>query len=277
MSGPVRAIALALAVMLAAVAAPALAGLKATYVTELPKDTPKEIGDMRMVVYVDDTGRDRTDIVTNGKTMGSVIYRDGETYLIEHNPDGTVVVSRQSDLMTVMRETFLATLGKFKFPKEKVPATMYRIVDLGPESVNGRAGMRYGLVEEGVAKGVEPLFQSVVSTDPALAPLARIMARQMLASQQSIAGIFPESTNLFTMTAAILAKGAPLRMEKLMHLDSVETVDIDPKLFDLPGPVQTIDQIRARRKPIEPKPSDEPSIEAPAAEMSPPPPVSARP
>lgn len=269
MIGPVRAIVLAFAVVTAGIAAPARAGLKATYVADLPKDSPKALNDMRMIVYIDDAGHDRTDIVVNGKVTGSVVYRDGESYLIDRRADGTVIVSRQSDLTAVTAETFRALTDKWKLPKGAAPAMMYRLVDLGPATVNGRSGTRYGLIQTNAAKGVEPNFQYVISADPALAPLGRIMLRQVAASQQALAAALPGETNMFALMSGILSKGAPLRMERLMSLDTVETLNPDPTLFDLPGPVETIDQVRARIKPLELPPFDAPPGKAPPAKAAP--------
>ncbi len=270
MVGHLRGLALALAAGLAMLAPPAWAGLKATYVADLPKDMPKALNDMRMIIYVDDAGHERIDIVANGTPTGSLISRDGDTYMIQRGADGAVTVSRQTDVMLVSREQFLKVAERFKLrSSDKGPPMIYKLVDLGPATVAGRTGTRYGLTRTSPPRETNPIFQYVISTDPALAPLGRIMLRQLTVSAGVMDGVLPQGTNMVTLVAEILAKGAVLQMPGLIHLDTVETIDLDPKLFELPGPVETLDQVRARMKPLEMLPSDEAMDDMPSGKAPP--------
>lgn len=77
----------------------------------------------------------------------------------------------------------------------------------------------------------------VTSKDPALAPVGAIfleIGRQASALGE---GQFGPDSNFLALANALFASGAPLRVEKVMELRSVDGAAIDPKRFVLPGPV----------------------------------------
>ncbi len=223
---------------------PAFAGIRATYVSEFPKGSPGDPAmTITMTIAVDDAGNDRTDVKLNGELIGSVVYRDRDTYIVQRDSKGWVVM-RQADAMAAAREQMIDSLARMAVRPDALPRRIYNIVDLGSATVGGRIGERYGLRAIDDKQTGEPFFQFVISPDQALAPLGRIMMRQMSASGDAMAGLMP--SDLPDRMVELLSKGAMLSIGDMLSLDTVETADIPESTFDLPGPVLSLAQVRAR-------------------------------
>jgi hypothetical protein len=240
-----RTVGIGLAAFGAVMALPASADTKATYIGDRPAGAPATWKTLTTTIYIDDAGNDRTDTFIGGKLLGTVIFRNDVAYVVERGQDG-VVVMRQSDLIAASKGWLVGSCSDCqRFSSGGY--TSYSVLTLGPETVNGRRGTRYAL--RGPDERGEVFSEIVIADDAGLSNLGRVTLRQMASAQRSIGDVFPDRSDMTEKVGEILSKGAILRYGKSMRLDRVETGPIDPKLFDLPGPVLTLDQIRARLNP----------------------------
>ena len=224
-------------------AMPSEAGIRATYVGSTVKNGQSV--PIAMTFTVDDAGNDRIDTVYNGSLIGWLVHRDGDAWIIQKEKTGWVVM-RQADFAAVSNERDMAMAGK---SSDDGP---YDIVDLGPATVAARAGETYGLRKRGDTSPVERAHQFVISTDPALAPLARALAREAAEMPRRRTSAGDNNIGLVPRTVEILSRGGLLSRGDASKLDSVETVDVPATTFDLPGPVLSLDQVRARMAPPAP-------------------------
>lgn len=208
--------------LLALAPAQARADLTATYVTtDTHRSSTIEIaanGDFRTV---------------GGRSGREMIFRGGETYSIETKANG-IVVTRISDLFKVIAELNAAQAGVARMTVSAVPA----IARKGSVTIHGRLGDAYYAVEPGGRLSTHPLV--VISHDPALAPLGKVLVR-LLTLPQGGAGRSRDS-NVAALTA-VLESGAPI-LSPDGELRSVSFAPIPAEHFALPGPPQSLDAVR---------------------------------
>jgi hypothetical protein len=225
------------------IAAPARADVTARYTMGFASNVMPP-----MIVEVNDRGDAH---ITMGNQAAAIIL-NGDDYLIQADLHG-IYVARWEDLTALLGERFQAMGPHPEFrhgtdhpPTPAVPA----FVERGTETVAGRTGTVWSQRVAGVHGGPISGMDIVISSDPDLAPLARVFVRQfqtslnglrtMMGSTAAIPGSSSESM------LALLARGAPLRMGQIMRLESVDTRPIAPSEFVLPATPLTRAELAAR-------------------------------
>jgi len=198
-----------------------------------------------MTVEIADGGSVRYQMSV-GSTYGLVI--DAIDYFVQPGPNGPIV-QRVSDLMTAQKEQMAAFLPKDMVPDDFVGP---KLVPMGKVTINGREGRAYTYESQQVAKSPIPVV--VVSDDPRLAQLGRVMANQFAKSSAMMDGVFGRTPGMITEMEKILNSGAAISFAG-MELVSTNEAKIDGTRFNLPAPPETLDQIRARLKPPPPPPT----------------------
>ncbi|MBN8810485.1 MULTISPECIES: hypothetical protein [unclassified Sphingomonas] len=222
-----------LAVPLALAPLPALADMTARY----------GVDGKELVVEADEGGNSRVELA--GKF--AIVRRDGADYVVLYGKTGPKVFELQA-----MAALFKAMLPKAaEAAKEKVEFGL----EAGPASatVAGRTGSVWLMrMLAGPGKDRKRHIEIVTSADPQLAPIGRIVARAADLALDFMAGFIPESTQFGTTARGLLAKGTLLRIQPVdsgvpgkivFELRSVDTAAIDPKHFELPGPVASAEEV----------------------------------
>jgi hypothetical protein len=223
-------------------ASPAHADMTAIY------KSPSKTFDMTMTVEIADDGRVRYQMSV-GNTYGLVI--DDIDYFVQVDPQGPIV-QRVSDLMTVQKEAIAGFLDKVpQPPKNEGP----ELIEVGKVTIHGREGRAYIYTSQRGSKGAAPV--AVISDDPNLAPLGRVMANQFSKSMTMMGGMVGHAPSMATEMDKILHTGTAISFSG-MELTTVNDAKIDPKRFDLPAEPLTLDQIRQRMKPLPPPPTASP-------------------
>lgn len=258
---------LTVAAMAFIAAVPALADTTAVYKAKRHPIT--------MTVEIADDGNVRYQMST-GKTYGLVL--DGVDYLVTLEPSEPVV-DRAADIVAAQKEAIAAFDPAL--PSQDLSGGP-RLVPIGEVTINGRTGRAYGYKSD--ASDATALFTweindspdvaqlgeitteqvteiekeraitapvVVISDDPNLALLGKAMSKQFGTSLTLMRGLLGNVPDVFTEMDALLQTGAPLSYAG-MDLVSVNHAPIDPERFELPAPPQTVEQIRARLKPIPP-------------------------
>lgn len=213
-------------------ASPAAADITAVYKgSQMP---------MTMTVEIADDGRVRYQTSGNS-TYGLVI--DDVDYMIQAGTTGPIV-ERAADLMTVQKEMMAQFMPRMS-AQQKHAAMEF--VESGRTTINGRDGIGFRSKGSAAKDNLPP--DVVISEDPKLKPLGKVMAHQFSKSMAMMGDILGDGASPFASMEAVLKRGAPLRFAT-MELQTVNEAPIDPRRFSLPAPPQTIDQIRARLKPL---------------------------
>lgn len=238
---------LIIALAVAAAATPAAADVTAHYVAG-----PVANGVPLMTIEVNDRGDTR---VAMGN-RSAVLTVDGVTYLVQADLGG-VYVARQDDFLAVSIENARTMMGPDFHPPAHPsrPASAepepLRVVQGGTETVGGRTGTVWQLRDAHARPGVAG-FDFVVSTDPDLAPIGRLLADQNRASREGLRQLVGteaiDSTGFFSGIADIFSRGTVIRMGRIMRLDSVDTRPIPAADFVLPSPPLTREQLAARMR-----------------------------
>lgn len=226
-----------LALALIACAAPAMAGLRATY-------TDAE-GGRKLVIDVADSGDAR---IGEKASDDYGLLLGGHFYMVSRDEKGPTV-ARIEDVAAAMdrvmppvfKDIFTAAAGSGKPARLKMEAK-------GDRSVAGRSGklwLVYGLDEKDPAKPA----QFVISDDPALRPVGRAMEQFMNAAVVPAAVfIGPAAAEIVAETHEIFALGTPLDAGGRFRLESVESADVPAEALKLPGKLKTVDEIVAAMK-----------------------------
>ncbi len=207
------------AAILALLPLPALADVTARYST----------GKQALLVEIDDGGNTR--IGVEGK--GSILRREGVDYFVLVTPDGQVLVVELGDLVTLVRSAIAAK------PKESGEfPDKFLLESKGEAMVGERRGVLWNFGPAPKPDGTaEKMLEVVMSDDPALAPIAAVFRHSFEALLPLLGAAMPETSGFTRLAAELLAKGAPLRIEKEFALQSLVADEIDPKRFELPAPV----------------------------------------
>lgn len=234
-----------------------------------------------MTVEIADNGNVRYQMST-GRTYGLVL--NGVDYFITLEPSGPVV-DRAADLVIAQKEAMAAFAPAL--PQQDTSAGPH-LVPMGKVTVNGRTGQAFGYKPEETGATAIPTWEIndnpdvaqlgkittrqvteseveramaaavvVISDDPRLAQLGKAMSKQFGTSLMLMTGVIGTAPDMFTDMHKLLQSGAPLSFAG-MELESVNRAPIDPKRFELPAPPQTLDQIRARLRPLPPPPTAQP-------------------
>jgi hypothetical protein len=218
----------AAAILLMAFGSPALADMAANYVG------PNKALTMKI------------EIAANGDIRGTTsnpnsyfITRAGHGYMIQASFNGPAVM-RMEDISVVMAEQIKRLMPNMP-PGAEDQAPSFDLSKGGIVSIRGRKGTAYYMGKTTTRSPTEqPVI--VISTDPALAPLAVAMQHQFAMSIEAMSHMFGKASP-FAQIQAALKDGAPLVFTG-MELDSVNTDPIPASEFALPADPLPIDGVR---------------------------------
>jgi hypothetical protein len=218
----------ALALILVGFGSPALADMTADYVG------PNQALTMKIEVAANGDMRG-----TTSNPNSYFITRAGHGYMVQASFKGPAVM-RMEDISTVMAEQIKRLMPNLP-PEAADQAPSFDLTKGSIVSVRGRKGIAYYM---GKAITHSPSEQPVIviSTDPALTPLAVAMQHQFAMSIEAMGHMFGKSSPFAQMQAA-LKEGAPLVFTR-MELESVNTDPIPPSEFALPADPLTLDEVR---------------------------------
>lgn len=221
----------ALAAVLLLAPLPALADVTARYAA----------GPVELTIEADDGGDWRFHVP--GEC--TLIRRGGVDYIVLGRPDP--VVYKLDDFIAAADTAERLSAAPQGFARAKF------ILARGADAeVAGRKGVTWRFGPEAADLG-RPLA-IVTSKDPALAPIGGVFVMLQQRLTRLLLGALPSESNLPQMIAALVETGTPLRVDTLFELRSVDTQTIDPKVFDLPGPVADIAMPPAKTAPGKPRP-----------------------
>jgi hypothetical protein len=199
---------------------------------------PELEGGLGLVIEADARGHVRAE----GSGGLVLIIRDGVTYMVVGHEDHAV--ARIEDAAAVATEARARRPSSLVSPR---PPARYTVSAHGPQSVGQRAGIAYSLTASPPIPGAT-FNDIVISTDPALIPLghsfAQVVGAQTLLFEAAL-GVGDVDGDRAAMD--VLSRGLLLRMVGNYHLESLATDPIPASRFDLPGPLLTRDQLRARQ------------------------------
>lgn len=230
---------------------------------------------LEMTVEIANDGSARYQM-SMGRTYGLIL--GGVDYFVEVGADG-VLVDRLDDLITVQKEAMGELIPVHK--GVETPADS-KLVPIGTITINGRIGKAYGYMKgtghspavlinpdpgptmttrnptpsDVKAATATPVL--VISDDPELAPIGKVLADQFGKAIAALSGMMGSTPDVATQMQAILKTGAPLAFAGV-ELQSVNHARIDPKRFGLPGKPETLDQIRQRLRALPPPPTAAPA------------------
>jgi hypothetical protein len=191
-----------------------------------------------LVVEADDHGNVRAE--ANASLV--FLIRGGETYLVRETPTGPAV-ARLADALAIATESHAHPTGGIAL---HVRRQRFTVVPHGQERVGEWNGAAYRLETVPPATGGSARVM-VVSTDPALAPLALIMEEVMMVETrlfQAALGVAPDPEEDRQMHE-LLGRGLILRSSDYVHLDRLTRDPVPAERLALPGPILSRDQLRA--------------------------------
>lgn len=228
-------LAIVAAIAVLGTASPAAADVTVRY-------APGREGGQALVIEADDQGRVRAE----GGRGQLIIIRDGEIYMTPPTEED-VFAARLEDFFAVGAELFNRMLGE---GLRVTRPTGYGLNERGPEMVGAWRGTLYSIDPEGAADGPGSApegLELVVSSDPALAPATRATSQVFTALIRTFALAFGGApADLSAHAQDVLGRGAVLRLDRQFRLESVAEGPVAATRFDLPGPVLSRDQLRAR-------------------------------
>ena len=193
---------------------------------------PRALG-RSMIVEVADNGDARI-LMHDGETVA--IRRDGILYLVRRDAQGSFVLTFDEFARTEARLE-RESGAPIEFP-ELPPA---RVVECGTETVAGRRGVVLTLLGPDETE-CAPDFAFVMTSDPDLAPVGPLVAA--ISAGLGPEPIFPWADQL----REIFARGT-LIQNFMLRLERTSDARIAPDAFELPGPVLSGDEARARLGP----------------------------
>ncbi len=229
---------------------------------------------LSMTVEIADNGSVRYQM-SAGRTYGLVL--SDVDYFVTVDPKGPLV-DRVNDLVAAQKEAMAALMPTLRHDAK--PAGP-KLVPIGVTTINGRTGKAYGYrrgttpepgpslnpnlgtvtsrpATESEVKRASANPVVVISDDPDLAPLGKVMAHQFNKSVAMLSRMMGGAPGMIDEMQAILRTGAPLSFAGL-ELQSVNHAAIDPKRFELPAQPETLNQIRERLKPLPAPPTATPT------------------
>lgn len=228
--------------LLIAAALAALAGASPAAADVTVRYAPGREGGQSLVIEADDQGRVRAE----GGRGQLIIIRDGETYMSPPSEDGAFA-ARLEDFFAVGAEMFDRLVGE---GMRVTRPSGYTLNTRGPETVGQWQGVLYAIDPVGAAPSPDPDnrgLELVVSNDPALTAAGRASGQVFGALIRTFAMAFGGAAPGLTGHAQeVLGRGTVLRMDGQFRLESVGTGPVPASRFDLPGPVLSRDELRAR-------------------------------
>jgi hypothetical protein len=229
---PMRPLRLLLPLLLACVPLPAWADITAHYAS----------GKDRLTVEVDDGGDARVELAG----QFALIRRGGTDYIVSFK-DGATRVAELDPLLAVMKS---AIKGQ---ARGKTDGMQFSLVAAGQATVGARTGSLWRFGPDREANGAAGQHLAIVmSDDPALAPMAPLMRKLADIVLDLIGSSLPESSGFAESLNILLTKGVPLSIspagqkgDAALVLTDTNAAEIDPKRFELPGPVVTLDKFFA--------------------------------
>ena len=214
--------------------APAEADVTLRYVPDAP-------GTLGILIEADGQGRMRAEIAP-GQLF---IMRAGETFVVTPGAQGPNV-SRLDDFLAVGTET--AQAFEASHPVRNPPPQLhFRLVDRGPQTVGIWPGTRIAVEQIGPHASAQDT-EYVVSTDPALAEAGRMANWFFETEGRILVTILRFDRAEFTgVVRQLIARGTPLRVSGRFRLASIGADPVPASRFDLPGPVLSREQLRARQ------------------------------
>lgn len=211
-----------LAAILALLPLPALADVTARY------SAGKDV----LLVESDDAGNSRIGI--EGKF--GIIRRDGHDYAVMTMSTGETKVAELSGLLSLMST---AMAGKAKAAaQDDAPEMKFVLVTKGEAAVGTRKGAVWSFGPEvGLEGKAEKQLEFVMTGDPDLAPIGAIFGRTVETLLPLLNAVMPGTADFGPKAIELMAKGAALRIDKVIELQSIDTAEIDAKRFELPAPL----------------------------------------
>jgi TonB family protein len=195
-----------------------------------------------VIVQVNDAGQARI----NMGAQAAIIVRDGTAYMLMADLQGPYAI-RYDVLMSALDEATRTLLHREA--RQPLPTDPeYEAVELGAATEAGYAGTAWTIIQRGESGRPAP-FELVVSTDPVLAPVGRVLAR--LSANTSSGFAPPWSTpsfdhNFVTAMNSVFERGTIIRFGRMMRLESASTDPIASSTFELPGEPLSREQFLAR-------------------------------
>jgi hypothetical protein len=216
---------------------PALADITARYRQMIE---PGEV-----VVQANDRGESRMTV-----TDAAYVTTAAGTHMILTDRQGTYV-ARQDDFLSLLDALSRATQPDAQ-PAASRPLA---IREEGSETVAGRTGTKFriSLTEESV-----DAFEVVISTDPELAPLGRVVAAHFAPFFRTTTRAMP---GLAEAVTDLLGRGTLLRFGPLFQLESLDAAPIPASAFALPSAPLSREALAARLSlPSSPMTGEEPAL-----------------
>jgi hypothetical protein len=216
-----------------AVAAPAQAGLRATY---------SQPDGKQLVIDVTDAGAAR--IGEPGRDEYGLLLTDG--FYVVSNEGGEWRTARITDVAAAIDQV-LPPIFKdiFTAASTRKPPAGFRIEAKGSETIAGRVGKVYAVYGMNDARPNDA-ETFVMSDDPALKPVGQAMEQFMNGAMVPAAALIgPAAADIIAETRAIFALGTPLDAGGRFKLVSVETVDVPASAVALPAKPQTAAELVA--------------------------------
>jgi hypothetical protein len=213
--------------------APAAADITIRYAPDPP-------GDLGLVIEADGQGRIRAEMGP-GQLF---IIRDGVTYVVTPG-ESVPTVSHLDDFVVVATEA--ANAFRQSHPMGSTPPEIhYRLSEGGPQTVGIWPGAR-AVVQQIGSGHPQPNIIWVSSSDPALAEAGRV-ANLVFETQSRIIGtVLWHPSEILALLGQLRARGTPLLLGGEYRLASLSSDPVPASRFDLPGPVLSREQLRARQ------------------------------
>jgi len=220
-------------------AAPASAGMRATYAgADQASSLVIEVadnGDAR----IGEPGAEDYGLLVGGRFY--VVGKEGDAWTVAATPDIAAAID------AAIRPIFGDALTRTTPP---APAVPIRFVAAGPRTVGGRAGIVYHVIGLDHA---DPAAAAdyVLSADPALRPmgaaLEQFMHASLLPTAALLGGAAPERIE---ETRAIFVHGVPLDAGGRFHLQGIETADVPAARLAFPAPAKTRAELTALMRQV---------------------------
>ena len=215
-----------LSAALALLPAPALADTTARYA--LGKDV--------VTVEVDDGGDWRVDV----PGQFTLIRREGVDY-IALKQGAEMMVFKLDELVAAVKPELRASGDAGSDPFTNGKFTLTRGADV---TVGGYKGINWSFGPE-VSQPKGHRAEIVTSKDPALAPVGAVFVALYRRLGELGGRQFGPDSNFLTLAGELIASGTPIRVASLAELRSVDKAAIDPKRFELPGPLIGADVMKS--------------------------------
>ena len=217
----------------AAVARLALFLLSAAPVPALADTTARYAigeGKQLLVVEIDDGGDRRVGL----DGVFSLIRHGGVDYIVIEKP-GAKIVARLDDAIKAM---------KSQMPGRPVSGDKDVIALGGGTEEVQVAGFAATSWTIGPKDSAEKKLGVAMSGDPELAPVG-VVVRWLADTALSVFEdtVIPQASQFGPRLRELLAKGTPVRVAPLLELQSIDHKGIDPRRFDLPGPIASADEL----------------------------------